>query len=473
MTMTMLAAPSAEALAARRPHGKVWAPPKTPLASQKSVKGKDLKPGKLDAPKFPVPGDWKPATPTAVPTGSATVALPDGNAVQAGKLPVKVAKGEQKSARSVKVEVAPGDKGKAAGVAGPVVALTDTDASTEDHSVKVALDLKALQGAGWADRARLVELPVCALTTPEKAECQTQKPVASSVDPKTGVLTAQVTLPAASDRTATKSSLPDGAGGKTVQAGFVQAAAAPSATVLAAASSSDGAMGGYSASPLSPSMAWGAGSNVGNFTYSYPIQTPASIAGAEQTVSLSYDSSSVDGRTSAQNAQASWIGEGWDFQPGFIERSYRGCDKDGITNSGDQCWAGQNASLNLGGHSGTLVRDDATGVWRIQGDDGSKVEQLTGAANEAKNGEFWRVTTSDGVQYYFGQNHLPGGNHGDPATNSVEYMPVYSPKSGDDCYDSAKGNASWCQEGWRWNLDYVVDPHQNLVAAGRTTAAAR
>ncbi|GAA2833262.1 RHS repeat-associated core domain-containing protein [Kitasatospora paracochleata] len=461
--MTMLAAPSAEALAARRPHGKVWAPPKTPLASQKSVNGKDLKPGKLDAPKFPVPGDWKPATPTAVPTGSATVALPDGNAVQAGKLPVKVAKGEQKSARSVKVEVAPGDKGKAAGVAGPVVALTDTDASTEDHSVKVALDLKALQGAGWADRARLVELPVCALTTPEKAECQTQKPVASSVDPKTGVLTAQVTLPAASDRTATKSSPSDGAGGKTVQAGFVQAAAAPSATVLAAASSSDGAMGGYSASPLSPSMAWGAGSNVGNFTYSYPIQTPASIAGAEQTVSLSYDSSSVDGRTSAQNAQASWIGEGWDFQPGFIERSYRGCDKDGITNSGDQCWAGQNASLNLGGHSGTLVRDDATGVWRIQGDDGSKVEQLTGAANEAKNGEFWRVTTSDGVQYYFGQNHLPGGNHGDPATNSVEYMPVYSPKSGDDCYDSAKGNASWCQEGWRWNLDYVVDPHQNLV----------
>ncbi|GAA2833239.1 RHS repeat-associated core domain-containing protein [Kitasatospora paracochleata] len=459
----MLAAPSAEALAAARPHGKVWAPPKTPLASQKSVKGKDLKPGKLEAPKFPVPGEWKPAAPAAVPTGSATVALPDAAPVQAGKLPVKVAKGEQKSARSVKVEVAGGDKGKAAGVAGPVVTLTDTDASTEDHSVKVALDLKALQGAGWADRARLVELPACALTTPEKAECQTQKPVASSVDPKTGVLTAQVTLPAASDRTATKSSLPDGSGGKAVQAGFVQAAAAASATVLAADTSSGGAMGSYSASPLSPSMAWGAGSNVGNFTYSYPIQAPASIGGSGPSVTLSYDSSSADGKTSAQNAQASWIGEGWSYEPGFIERSYRGCDKDGITYSADQCWAGQNASLSLGGHSGTLVRDDATGTWHLQGDDGSKVEQLTGAANEARGGEFWRVTTSDGVQYYFGQNHLPGGNHSDPATNSVDYMPVYSPKSGDDCYDSAKGNASWCQEGWRWNLDYVVDPHQNLV----------
>ncbi|MFC5645547.1 RHS repeat domain-containing protein [Kitasatospora cinereorecta] len=465
LSTTVLAAPPAEALAARRPHGKVWAPPKTPLASQKSVKGKDLKPGKLDAPKFPVPGEWKPAAPAAVPTGSATVALPDGKPVQAGNLPVKVAKGDHDPVKSVKVEVAGGDKGKAAGVAGPVVTLTDTDASGGDRSVKVALDLKALQGAGWADRARLVELPACALTTPEKAECQTQKPVASSVDPKSGVLTAEVSVGAAASG-AVKSSLSDGNASGVVPAGFVQAAAgASAATVLAAAPSSGGAMGGYSATPLSPSMAWTSDSNMGNFTYTYPIQLPGTLGGPTPTVALGYDSSSVDGKTSSQNAQSSWIGEGWDFQPGFIERSYRGCDKNGIAGSQDECWAGQNASLNLGGHSGTLVRDDATGVWRIQGDDGSKVEQLTGAANEAKSGEFWRVTTSDGVQYYFGQNHLPGGNHSDPATNSVEYVPVYSPKSGDDCYDSAKGNASWCQEGWRWNLDYVVDPHQNLVTA--------
>ncbi|MEU9134295.1 hypothetical protein AB0D08_40590, partial [Kitasatospora sp. NPDC048540] len=69
----------------------------------------------------------------------------------------------------------------------------------------------------------------------------------------------------------------------------------------------------------------------------------------------------------------------------------------------------------------------------------------------------------DGVQYFFGLNHLPGGNHGDSASNSVEYTPVYSPNSGDDCYNAGTGKGSWCQEGWRWNLDYVVDPHQNLV----------
>ncbi|GAA2842187.1 RHS repeat-associated core domain-containing protein [Kitasatospora paracochleata] len=461
LVMTLPSAPSAEALAARRPHGKVWTPSNSPTGSQKSVKGKNLTSAKPVSPVYPVPADWKPAPVSELPTGEATVALADGKPVQAGKLPVKVAKGERSQLSSVKVEVAGGDRGKAAGVAGPVIALSDADAAAEGRSVRVALDLKALQGIGWTDRTRLVELPSCALTTPERGECQKQTPVASSVDPRTGVLTAEVGL-AGSDRTgAVKASASDRAG--VVRASFVETAVQPAATVLAATTSAGGAMGGYAASPLSPSMAWGAGSNIGNFTYSYPIETPASIAGAGPVVSLLYDSSLVDGKTSAQNAQASSVGEGWGYQPGFIERSYRSCDKDGIAGSGDQCWAGQNASLNLGGHSGSLVRDDGTGVWHLQNDDGSKVEQLTGAANEARNGEYWRVTTSDGVQYYFGLNHLPGGSHGDPAANSVEYTPVYSPNSGDDCYDSAKGKASFCQEGWRWNLDYVVDPHQNLV----------
>ncbi|MFJ6622725.1 RHS repeat-associated core domain-containing protein [Kitasatospora sp. NPDC091335] len=156
------------------------------------------------------------------------------------------------------------------------------------------------------------------------------------------------------------------------------------------------------------------------------------------------------------------MGEGWDYRPGYIERSYKGCANAGIANSGDQCWAGQIASLNLGGHSGALV-PDKTGTYRLQHDDGTRIERLTGAANEARNGEYWRVTITDGTQYYFGLNHLPGGNHSDPAANSVDYQPVYSPNSGDDCYDAAKGTSSWCQEGWRWNLDYIVDPHQNLT----------
>ncbi|MER5641085.1 RHS repeat-associated core domain-containing protein [Kitasatospora sp. NPDC002227] len=427
-----------------------------------------MTPTRPKAPAFPVPKDW---TPSDVPlvAGSQTVRL-TGDAVQAGQLPVKVAKGGDHSAQSVRVDVTGADQGRAVGVSGPVVALTDP-AGTEGNHVKVALDLKALKAAGWADRAHLVALPACALTTPDVAQCRKQTPVASAVDPRSGVLTAEVTLPAApasnaapSKPKASGAALPADSGAHIVTAGFVQASAGAAAPmVLAAAPSSDGAMGGYSASPLSPSNAWNAGSNIGNFTYSYPILTPPGLGGESPSVSLSYSSAGVDGKTSAQNAQASWVGEGWDYKPGFIERSYKGCDKAGITGSADRCWAGQNASLNLGGHSGLLVHDDTTGAWRLQGDDGSKVEQLTGAANEARGGEYWRVTTSDGVQYYFGQNHLPGGDHSDPATNSVAYEPVYSPNSGDDCYSAGTGTGSWCQEGWRWNLDYVVDPHQNLT----------
>ncbi|KJK54952.1 hypothetical protein UK12_31700, partial [Saccharothrix sp. ST-888] len=487
--MTMVSVPSAEALAARRPHGKVWTP-KTPLAGQKSVKGKNLAPAKPKAPAFPVPKDYNPSTLSApVAAGSASVTLTDGQAVQAGRLPVKLAAGSGNPTHAVQVVMAGADKGDSAGVAGPVVALTDTQAAASaGHTVKVALDLKALQGAGWADRARLVALPACALTTPDRTECQKQTPVASEVDPQSGVLTAEVTLPTAKEAAAAVPASPSAHGGSADSRAFSwdaaavpaspsaragspelqaftesSAATAPRTMVLAATASSGGAMGGYSASPLSPSTAWGAGSNVGDFSYSYPIQTPPSIGGAAPSVALSYDSSGVDGKTSAQNAQASWVGEGWDYQPGFVERSYQSCNNDGITNSGDQCWAGQNARLSLAGHSGTLVRDDTTGVWHIQGDDGSKVEQLSGAANEARNGEYWRITTTDGTQYYFGVNHLPGGNQSDRAANSVEYTPVYSPKSGDDCYNSSTGTGSWCQEGWRWNLDYVVDPHQNLT----------
>ncbi|MCC9311876.1 hypothetical protein LN042_33260 [Kitasatospora sp. RB6PN24] len=461
-------------MAAHRPHGKVWTP-NTPLGAQKPVKGKNLVPAKPKAPEFPVPPNWNPAgsAPAAAAPGTSTVTL--GNTPsQAGQLPVKVAAGKNDSGRAVKVQVTSANQGRAAGATGPVVALTDSGSSagSADQSVNVALDLKTLQGSAsamTADRTRLVALPACALNTPQLAECQKQTPVASSVDPKTGVLTAEVALPAVPG--IVKSSLPGSAdnAGRAEQAGLVRSTAVQASTgtaaplVLAATTSSSGTTGTYTASPLSPSAAWGAGSNIGSFTYSYPIQTPSSLGGAVPQVTLSYNSSSIDGKTSATNAQTSWVGEGWDYQPGFIERSYQGCGNDGITNSGDECWGGKNATLNLAGHSGTLVRDDTTGVWHLQGDDGSKVEQLTGAANEAHNGEYWRVTTTDGVQYYFGQNHLPGGNHSDAATNSVDYVPVYSPKSGDDCYNASTGSNSWCQEGWRWNLDYVVDPNQNLT----------
>ncbi|MFI6849697.1 polymorphic toxin-type HINT domain-containing protein [Kitasatospora sp. NPDC050467] len=485
--------PPAAAWTFPEPTGKVWTPPKTPLGDNTpSVKGSTVKPpGAKAAAK---PAAWKPRPAPAVVTGSTTVTIGADSAeakaargatggaspasggatgTRAGRLAVTVAPGTtgEESARKVAVQVVGQDKGRAAGVATALVGLSDAEATGTGNgrTTSVTLDLKALQAAGWADRARLVALPACALTTPERAECRTQTPVPSVADGKGGI-TADVVLPSAP-------TAPTAAGGTvkasstTLDAPAVAASAsggAGAAVVLAAAASPSGSGGTYAATSLAPSAAWKAGSNVGNFSYGYPLQAPPSLGGKAPDVELRYDSSAVDGKTSATNAQSSWIGDGWNYEPGFIERSYQACDRAGIADSGDQCWGGQNAVLSLGSHSGVLVRDDATGVWHLQDDDGSKVEQLTGAPRTAedidyRDMEYWRITTPDGTEYYFGRNHLPGGDGSDPAANSVRTTPVYSPKAGDPCHSASDGNGSWCQMAWRWQLDYVVDTRGGLT----------
>ncbi|PYC68372.1 hypothetical protein C7C46_29145 [Streptomyces tateyamensis] len=405
-------------------------------------------------------------------SGGAAPASAGDQPVKAGDLPVAVAAkaGTASATRSVKVDVSDTAKGRAAGVLTPLVSLI----GNPSDDVTVSLDVKALSGQGWGDRARLVSLPACALTTPDAAECRIETPVAAILDAASGTLTADVKLPA--EGSTTKPASVTGPGSHVLQAGLVQASTVGAPMVLAATSSPSGPNGNYTATSLNPSMAWSAGANVGNFTYSYPIQTPLSLGKLAPSVSLSYDSSAVDGKTSAQNAQSSWIGAGWDYQAGFIERTYKSCSKDGIASSGDLCWGGQNATISLAGHSGALVRDDSTGIWHPQSDDGSKIEQLTGAPNGLPTGEYWRLTTNDGTQYYFGQNHLPGGDGTDPATNSAWAEPVYSPNNGDPCYNSGSGQSSNCVMGWRWNLDYVVDTHQNLITytyAGETNKYTR
>ncbi|MFJ3793305.1 polymorphic toxin-type HINT domain-containing protein [Kitasatospora sp. NPDC090091] len=497
--MTGAIVPPAAAWTFPEPKGKVWTPPNTPLGdATASVEGHDIRPPGTD----PVgkPAEWKPQPQTPVVTGTETVTVgPDGaeakaaraatggaspasgglSGSKAGNLAVQVAPGSGKneSVRTVTVEVMGEEKGRAAGVATPLVALSDADdkSGADGRTASVTLDLKALRASGWSDRAAIISLPACALTTPERSECRTQTPLPSRLG-SDGKTTVDVTLPPLA--------APSGKGGQdgTVKASFTTAGAPASAAVgsagaplvLAASPSPSGAGGTYTATSLSPSAAWKAGTNVGNFSYGYPLQLPPSLGGTVPVVGLSYDSSVVDGKTSATNAQSSWIGDGWGYEPGYIERSYRACDKAGITGSGDQCWGGQNAVLALGAHSGVIVRDDATGTWHLQDDDGSKVEQLTGAPKAAgdadyRDMEYWRITTPDGTEYYFGRNHLPGGNGSDPAANSVLTSPVYSPKNGDPCYSPASGNGSWCQMAWRWQLDYVVDARGNLTTYNYAT----
>ncbi|WP_353115078.1 putative toxin [Microbacterium sp.] len=246
--------------------------------------------------------------------------------------------------------------------------------------------------------------------------------------------------------------------------------------VLAAvsgATSSTGA-GSYAASPLKPSSSWDVSAQTGAFSWSYPIAAPPAPAGSTPSVSLSYNSQIVDGATSSTNNQTSPVGEGWSLAGGgFIERRYVTCATEQapgspVAGSGDLCWANDNATISFGSRSGTLIRDAGTGKWRLQSDDNSRVEKLVGtaqgcAANGTYNTECWRLTTTDGTQYYFGLNRLPGWATGKPTTNSVFTVPVFGNDAADPCH-AATFAASSCQQGWRWNLDYVVDPNGNAQA---------
>ncbi|MFB9904405.1 RHS repeat-associated core domain-containing protein [Allokutzneria oryzae] len=213
------------------------------------------------------------------------------------------------------------------------------------------------------------------------------------------------------------------------------------------------------ATPLSPSASWDVSAHTGDFTWSYPLRVPPSPGGHEPDLSLSYSSSGVDGRTSATNNQASWVGDGWELSAGFVERRYGACadDKAGGTTppkeSGDLCWRSDNAIATYAGGNGPLIRDDKTGEWRAESDNGSRIERLTGAGNGDNDGEHWRITTVDGTQYLF-------GSRSDAA--STWTVPVFGDDASEPCHGASFG-ASMCTQAWRWNLDKVIDRHGNVI----------
>ncbi|MER6266107.1 hypothetical protein [Streptomyces sp900105755] len=409
------------------------------------------------------------------PSGKAKVTLggagantkqSSGAPIRAGSLPVWIgpakaaAKRNASQARQttaatpsvVGVRVLPRSKARAAGVNGVLLGLDRSDASTSESRVGLKLDYSAFTaafGADWASRLHLVTLPACALTTPRLARCRTGTPLASANDSTAHRLSANVTLPAAKSSTATEQA----------------------SVLLAATSSAGGGGGDYSATSLKPSGTWQAGGSTDAFNWSYPIDTPSVPGGLEPKIALDYNSQSQDGLTSSTNNQASWIGDGFEYSPGYIERSYQSCHQNptGTTKTQDNCWSGNNTiTLSLGGQSTTLVKDDVTGDWHAQNDSDERVQYKTGATNGAQSGEYWIVTTDDGTQYYFGQNQLPGYASGNTATNSVWTEPVYATASGQPCYNATFAN-SWCQQAYRWNLDYVVDAHQDTVSYFYTT----
>ncbi|WP_055550526.1 polymorphic toxin-type HINT domain-containing protein [Streptomyces kanamyceticus] len=416
-----------------------------------------------------------PRTPSRTPKkswpkgGTADVILPDSSAKGADKFlaakgqPIGVAlartargkKAEGTAPHRIETRVLDRTRAERAGVQGLLFALTPTEApQTEpksmsrtaraaDAAVAVTVDYTDFAeafGGGYASRLRLVELPACAVTTPTKDTCRTGKPVAAENNTEKRTLTA--------DSVHLKS------GG---------------ATVLAAAADTEGIKGDYKATALSASSAWSTDLNTGDFSWSYEMPVPEVPGSLSPSVGLSYSSGSIDGRTGGTNNQGSWVGDGFDLWPGSIERRYKSCADDGEKNSdgskpGDQCWAYDNATLTFNGKGGELV-SAGNDEFKLKSDDGTKIKRLrsTDRGNGDNDGEYWRVTTPDGTRYYFGYNRLPGWAEGKDATNSTWTTPVFGNNSGEECHKDTFA-ASWCQQAWRWNLDYVVDPHGNAIS---------
>lgn len=472
------------------------------------------------APEVPVtPYQPVAVTPWTDGTGTATLdatTAPGSTVPLSNGLPVAIGVPEGTDPAALdgewQVDLAAPTTSQDAGVSGMIMQVTPPADADPAAQVALAVDTTGfadLYGPQAAERFGLVLLPDCVLTSPDSGDCAAEggtttmslkaaaedkaqrlpssvevvpakkaptKSKAAAKAPSRKILTGSVPVANLLGDTAADSST-SGASVRTAsfaRGDALQAVDASGPQVIGALDTGASAAGDFSATPLLSSGSWSAGASSGAFTYSYAVQVPETAGGLMPKVALGYSSQSVDGRTSATNNQASWIGDGWDYNPGSITRTYANCREDskksGSNNAthrtADLCWGSDNATLSLGGTTTELVWDDTQNTWFTANGDGSTIERIRDntSGNGAKDGEYWVVTTRDGTRYHFGRHKLPGWSTDDPVTDSVLTVPVYGNHAGEDCYKAGDWPGSWCTQAWRWNLDYVEDVHGNAMS---------
>jgi RHS repeat-associated protein len=357
----------------------------------------------------PVPGTEVPVEPPVPDPAAIAAALPVAEPAwpEAGAVTAATSGGT-----AVRAQVLSRTEAAAAGVDGLLVRVGGMSRLPAGEEVKLSVDyssLRNLYGGDWASRLQLVDLA-------------------------DGTV-----LPSAND-------VADGTLATTVDSGTM-------GSTFAVTADTGGSTGDFKATTLSPAGEWAVNAQSGAFTWSYDLRVPPVPGTLAPPMTLSYSSADVDGRTASTNNQPSWVGEGWSFWPGSIERSYRTCaDVEGKPDTGDQCWITENAVMSLGGTTVELVREGTSRRWRPRADDGTRVEQRFDLANGDVRGEHWVATTTDGVQYHFGTR---------PEAQSTWTMPVFGDGPGKGCGGAFA--TSDCVRAWRWNLDYVVDSHGNTI----------
>lgn len=400
---------------------------------------KRIKYASAPRPAWPAPGAAR------VDLGAAAARATGGRGVRAGNLPVWVRPGAGRAGeRLSRLDVQVVDRRGLPRSWRDGLVLKVSDPSGAAGVARLSVDYAAFRyatGGSWASRLRLWQVPECALSTPDNPDCRSV-PLRTSNDVAAGVASAEVSTPAA---------------------------AASSLVVLAAGAS--GKDGDFGATGLAASSTWSTGGSSGDFSWGYPVRTPPAT-GPSPSITLGYSSTAVDGRSEVTNNQPSWLGEGFDYSPGYIERRYVPCADDarnGANNDdrvGDQCWRSENATMSLNGRGGELVFQAGRG-WHSRNEDGSKIEKLTGASNGDAGdpnlgdvGEHWKVTATDGTQYFFGLDSPAGQT---ARTNSTLTVPVFGNHAGEPCHRSTFAGSD-CVQAWRWNLDYVVDVHGNTMS---------
>ncbi|GAB7039662.1 RHS repeat-associated core domain-containing protein [Catenuloplanes niger JCM 9533] len=403
----------------------------------------------------PLPDLPDPVWPTA---GSARAVLKSSESAKAAGTPVSVARagGEAGKRLPSELTVEVIDRGQVPGQwrDGVVLRVGGARGATTSGTASVSVDYSGFRhayGAGWSSRLQLWQLPQCALTATDQSRCSPRR-LPSVNDTATSTVTADATIEPIGGT---------GAATSRAQLAGDAAVASPAGTLIALAAAPSGPSGDFTATSLSPTSNWSVGGNSGSFNWSYGITSPPAHAGKAPGVAVSYSSSSVDGRSNASNSQPSWIGEGFDLGVGSIERRYVSCaedTKDGANNTdttltGDLCWRTDNAVMSLNGNSTELVWDKDKATWRSRNEDGSKIEQV----NKWTGSEYWKVTGTDGTEYYFGRESLPGHTS---TTDSAWKVPVYGNHKNEPCNKPAFAESE-CSLIYRWNLDYVVDVYGN------------
>ena len=401
---------------------------------------------------------WHPGTPTA-PSAPATAS---GEAV--GSVTLRTL-----------------DPGVVNGMGGRFIGFTvqRTDGVPAVGPVSVQVDYSSIAnafGGGFADRVSLLRYPACILTTPDTAGCRTATPVDAVADPTTSTLTAVVLADPASaqagvverderpSRAFARAPLAARSAGAT--SGLRAAAAAAGAVYAVSSAASSSAGGTFNATPLKASDSWVVGEQSGNFGYSYTLPAAPASSGATPGFKLSYDSGSVDGLTSHENNQSSPVGLGWQMQVPYLEQRFTPCTSGGP--AGNQCWAGGRTTLSMNGHSSGLVDTGVTYDGSIERDQlrmmeedpGWRIERVFAGTSANPNGDgsgvYWKVTTNDGAQYYFGRENADLST---APNNSTLTQPMFAQSSNDVCWGNSNHQ---CSMAWRWNLAYVIDQKGNL-----------